>query len=803
MSGSMVHKKGRDLAWASFGVILLTLGFTACGSSDSTWRSSPNSPSPSVTATTPLDVATNVALNTKPTAVFDMAMGPLTPTTFTLYQGTTPVPGSVTTSADGLTATFSPSSNLMPSTVFTATITTGAMSMAGGAVMANHMWRFTTTAAAAAIAPVVTSTTPVANATGVALGSNVAAIFSKAMDPLTLTTTTFTLKQGSTPVVGSVTQGSGTTATFTPTSPLTASTVYTATLSTGIKDMQGNALATTSVWSFTTSAVVVTPPAPSVSSTSPVDAATNVALSAKPSALFDMAMSPLSATTFTLNQGTTLVPGSVATSADGMTATFAPSSALTPNSVFTATVTTGAMSMAGGVLMAKHTWSFTTTAAVVAPLVSSTSPAAGATGVTLNSKVSASFSKAMDPLTLTTTTFTLKQGSTPVVGSVTLGSGTSATFTPTSPLTASTLYTATLSTGAKDVQGNALTAAFVWNFTTGAVVDTTPPVVNSTIPVNSATGVAVNSMVAATFSKAMDPTTISSTNFTLKQGVMPVMGNVAYAAGSNTATFTPTSPLVAGTLYTAALTTAVKDMQGNALALAFGWSFTVGTAVAIGPAPVDLGMAGNYVILAKTGISTVPTSAITGDIAVSPAAATYLTGFALTADATNVFSTSTQIVGKAFAANYAVPTPSNLTTAVSNMEAAYIDAEGRITPDFLELGTGNIGGLTLAPGLYKWTSTVTIPTNVTISGGANDTWIFQTTGDLLMSPATKVILGGDAQAKNIVWQVAGQTTIGTGAHFEGILLDKTQVTVQTGASMNGRILAQTQVALQQAAVTKP
>lgn len=176
---------------------------------------------------------------------------------------------------------------------------------------------------------------------------------------------------------------------------------------------------------------------------------------------------------------------------------------------------------------------------------------------------------------------------------------------------------------------------------------------------------------------------------------------------------------------------------------------------------------------------------------------------ALVADATNVFSTSPQIVGKAFAANYAVPTPSNLTTAVSNMETAYTDAAGRPTPDFLELGSGNIGGKTLAPGLYKWTSSITIPADVVLNGGANDVWIFQTTGDISMDASKQVILSGGARAKNVFWQVAGKGAFGAGSHFEGILLCKTEVTLQTGATMNGRILAQTMVALQKATVSQP
>jgi len=228
-----------------------------------------------------------------------------------------------------------------------------------------------------------------------------------------------------------------------------------------------------------------------------------------------------------------------------------------------------------------------------------------------------------------------------------------------------------------------------------------------------------------------------------------------------------------------------------------------------GPAPVSLGSAaglgsaGSYAILAKTGISNVTGSTVTGDMGLSPAAASFITGFSLIADGTNVFSTSSSVVGKIYAANYAVPSPSNLTTAIGSMETAYTDAAGRTLPDFNELSSGNLGGLTLVPGLYKWTSTVTIPTDVTIAGGANDTWIFQTSGDLSINAAKSVVLSGGAQAKNIVWQVAGHATLGATSHFEGIILAKTAITLQTGASMKGRALAQTLVALDNNAITSP
>jgi len=231
-----------------------------------------------------------------------------------------------------------------------------------------------------------------------------------------------------------------------------------------------------------------------------------------------------------------------------------------------------------------------------------------------------------------------------------------------------------------------------------------------------------------------------------------------------------------------------------------------------GPATVELGSvnnlgaAGSYVLLAKTAITNVTGSAITGGaVGLSPAAATFITGFSMIADSTNVFSTSVSVVppGKIYAANYAVPTPANLTTAVLSMQAALSDAAGRSPPDHLNLSSGNLGGLTLAPGLYTWGNTVTIPTDVTLSGAADDTWIFQISNDLDLSAAKNVILAGNAQAKNVFWEVAGQVTIHANAHFEGIILCQTAVTLQTNASLHGRVLAQTQIALDNNAITAP
>ncbi len=221
-----------------------------------------------------------------------------------------------------------------------------------------------------------------------------------------------------------------------------------------------------------------------------------------------------------------------------------------------------------------------------------------------------------------------------------------------------------------------------------------------------------------------------------------------------------------------------------------------------GPSPVVLGTAANYVILSKSGISNVPTSVITGSIAVSPIASTAITGFSLGFDGNYAFATSLQVSVRVYAANFAAPIPATLTTAVSDMQTAYSDAAGRVTPDSTELAGGNIGGLTLPAGLYKWSNTVNIGKDVTLTGGPNDVWIFQIAGGLKEASAVNVVLAGGALAKNVYWQVGGIVSLDTTAHMEGELLSRTGITLNTGASINGRLLAQTAVTLQSSTVVQ-
>lgn len=216
-----------------------------------------------------------------------------------------------------------------------------------------------------------------------------------------------------------------------------------------------------------------------------------------------------------------------------------------------------------------------------------------------------------------------------------------------------------------------------------------------------------------------------------------------------------------------------------------------------GPSSVYLGSAGTFAVLSQTGITDVYRSAIVGDVGTSP-----ITGAAL-------LLSCDELTGNLYTVDAAGPlpcainSPGLLSSAVGDMGFAYNDAAGRISPDFNELGAGEIGGLTLAPGLYKWSSDVNISTDVTLSGGATDTWIFQVSGNLVEANATRVTLAGGALAKNIIWQVAGSVTLGTNAHFEGVVLGKTLIAVNTGASVNGRLLAQTAVTLQMNAITEP
>ena len=222
---------------------------------------------------------------------------------------------------------------------------------------------------------------------------------------------------------------------------------------------------------------------------------------------------------------------------------------------------------------------------------------------------------------------------------------------------------------------------------------------------------------------------------------------------------------------------------------------------------ISLGTAGNYVVLAKTGIDTAANpSVITGNMGVGPGVtSTAITGFALILPAAGQFSTSAQVIGKVYAADYAVPTPTAVDTASNDMGTAYTEAAGRTASSAAttNVGAGTLASLTLAPGVYEWGSAVNIPTNLTLNGSATDVWIFKIAGTLDMAAAKSVILSGGALAKNIYWQVADAVAIGADTHFEGTILGQTSITFGNHASITGRLLAQSAVNLDATTVTAP
>src|ERR1700730_8016303 len=414
------------------------------------------------------------------------------------------------------------------------------------------------------------------------------------------------------------------------------------------------------------------------------------------------------------------------------------------------------------------------------PTVTSVEPPNASAGVCPNTIITATFSKAMNPATINDTTFLLTTGTPPVAvgGAVTYDAPSkTATFTPNSTLALLTTYTATITTGATDTFGNTLASDFVWTFTTGATTCLSgPPTVISVTPPNGAAGICPNTVVVATFSEAMNPTTINSTTFTLTSGTPPVAvaGTVTYDVPSHVATFTPTNPLALSTLYTATITTGAQDLFGNPLASDDVWTFTT-SAVACSAIP-PIGTACSFGIL---GGSTVTNSGVstfvTGDVGVWPGTA--ITGFGVGGGTI----TGTFHAGDAVAQ-----------TAQGDLTVAYNYAAGVAGGAIL---TADIGGQTLAAGVYKTTSaqpSLGITGNLTLTGNANSVFIFQIVSTLTTAAGnSQVILGPGVQAKNVFWQVGSSATLGSTTLFQGDIMAQASISLGTGATLNGRALART------------
>jgi hypothetical protein len=527
--------------------------------------------------------------------------------------------------------------------------------------------------------PGVVSVTPAQGSVNVAVSTTITATFSEAMSSASISTSTFTLAApGGVAVTGTVAYSGGV-ATFTPSAALANSATYTATITTGAATPGGAELIGPYVWSFTTVATAP-PPAPTVIATVPVNSATLVPVTQVLSATFNVAMNctafPAAAFTVT-GPGVTPVPGTIGCT--GAVATFTPANSLAFNTLYTATITTGATSLAGTPLAANYVWRFLTLPAPALPTVIATVPLNGAVNVPFNQALTAAFSVAMTPASISATTFTLKAtiSGTAVTGVVTyVAAGSVATFVPSAPLAATTEYTATITTGAMDTLSNHLAQNYNWTFTTAALPVAIPPTVISTIPLNLATAVPLNQIVSAIFSVPMTPATINSSTFTLTYLVAgvptPVPGLVAYVTASNSLTFTPTANLPASTLFTATITTAAQSLAGTPMASNYVWTFTTGTTVAAVPPVLVSTVPANVATLVPLNQAVSATFSKAMNPGTFTSATYYLTeglnsvGAAITLDPSNTIATLTPTALLTASTTYTVTVTDGVTDATGN-----------------------------------------------------------------------------------------------------------------------------------------
>jgi len=561
---------------------------------------------------------------------------------------------------------------------------------------------------------------------------------------------------------------------------------------------------------------------PTITRAIPANVATGVYTNIKMAAIFSEEMDPTSIndTTFIVIQGDTVVPGSIAYT--GVTAVFTPASFLTANTVYTVTIKSEVKNLEGNAMANDYIWTFTTgaTSDLIPPTITLADPADLSISVATNIKVAATFSEDMDPLSVTASTFTLSKGTTPVLGTVALA-GMTAIFTPTTYLEANTLYTATITTGANDMAGNALVTNYVWAFTTGDSPDLIRPTVTLVAPLTNAQNVPSNSSINATFSEHMFPLTITNLNF-LVVGSTAVTGVVTYDPITNIATFNPDDDLDASTTYTATISTGVKDLAGNTLAVNYVWHFTTGTGVM--PIAVQLGLIAPYGMfggiagMTNTGNLTV----INGDTGSMTTHNSDITGFhegsgtLLTDDTyTDTLGTdSGSVTGQIYTCtnstkgpNVAAVAPNPECTIAINSHLAGIAAFNTLAlmPSDGVLAA-NLAGTTIYPGVYTNSSSVMVQGgDVTLDalGDANAVFVFQigstlTVGGPGIAFPQSIILINGAKAKNIFWQVGTSATINAagGGTMEGTIIAQTALTFSTVAMgtplvLNGRALSLT------------
>jgi hypothetical protein len=445
--------------------------------------------------------------------------------------------------------------------------------------------------------------------------------------------------------------------------------------------------------------------------------------------------------------------------------------------------------------------------ASVALRASYTAPLDGATLVAKNTKLVVLFNESFNVETGTYSFNVKGSDETPLTGNVTFDAeSNSVSFSPTGFLSDFTEYTATLTT-----VKNGTEAVTVWKFTSSNLIDSINPslstAVTPTSPANNAIEVAVNGRIGVLFDEELDPASVNSESLILTVDGENVDGVVSYA--NNLISFKPSSNLADNTLYQVTLTTGITDLANNGLGESYVWSFTSGTIVAKGPAPVALRTAEDFTILAKAGLTNTGNhiTQITGNIGASPITAAFMdevycpemtNGTIYGVDLFYAGGTGgiACFLGNAFA-------KTKVDVAILDLGVAYTDAAGRASPDHSEFGAGILGGEILVPGLYKWGTNVVISDDITLHGSDKDVWIFQISGNMSLSGKKSVLLTGGALAKNVFWQLTENVALGENAHLVGVVLAKTHISLWPNASVEGRLFSQTQVTLQDNSITAP
>lgn len=507
---------------------------------------------------------------------------------------------------------------------------------------------------------------------------------------------------------------------------------------------------------------------PLVISTIPANGAINVPLDQVISVTFNKQMrtSTITNATFTV-EGMSPIDGTITfeDNASGTTAKLTPTSNLLEDTTYTGRIKTTVKDQDGNALQIAYVWNFTT-GVIIRPIVVAVDPVDGTIGAPLNKVIAATFSEAMNPLSITNATFSLMDGITEVPVTFEFF-GAVVTFKPTVNLLPNTTYTATISNGVQNLSGVSMVSDYVWTFTTGVSI---APFVVFTDPIHNATNVSLNKIIKATFSEVMNPATLNNSTFTLMNGSIVVPGTFSFTGAM--VSFIPTAALLENTTYTTTINTGAQNSSGEGLLADYIWNFTTGVSAAGVPNLAsldDIASFGGNAGVTNQGINTV---IINGGIS-STAASTLITGFH--DGLTGAIYTETPLnVGLVTGGIYtAPPTPGNATTfaiaqqALLDANALYISLSPAAMPGGIDPGAGELGGLTLAPGVYKSDSgTFKISNgNLTLDaqGNPNAVWIFQTASGLTVgiagpTGAKSVNLINGASAANVFWQV-GSTAI--------------------------------------------